>query len=131
MTGKRSSREKLISFRVSEAEYEVITGLAARNELKVSEYLRKRALGGEIVQPKLSKAKMQEIVQVLHRIQAELGHHGGNIHQIARYLRLESSQSGFKPSEVLLSMKKKIHALEGEYGRFRDDVGIVWQLLGK
>ena len=131
MTGKRSSREKLISFRVSEAEYEVITGLAARNELKVSEYLRKRALGGEIVQPKLSKAKMQEIVQVLHRIQAELGRHGGNIHQIARYLRLESSQSDFKPSDVLLSMNKKIHALEGEYGRFRDDVGVVWQLLGK
>ena len=131
MTGKRSSREKLISFRVSEAEYEVITGLAARNELKVSEYLRKRALGGEIVQPKLSKAKMQEIVQVLHRIQAELGHHGGNIHQIARYLRLESSQSDFKPSDVLLSMNKKIHALEGEYERFRDDVGVVWQLLGK
>ena len=131
MTGKRSSREKLISFRVSEAEYEVITGLAARNELKVSEYLRKRALGGEIVQPKLSKAKMQEIVQVLHRIQAELGHHGGNIHQIARYLRLESSQSDFKPSDVLLSMTQKIRALEGEYGRFRDDVGVVWQLLGK
>lgn len=128
---KKQTREIRLSFRVSEAEHELITKLAEHNELKVSEYVRKRALGGEIVQPKMSRANMQEVVQILHKIQAELGHQGGNIHQIARYLRLRASQSDFNLSDTQRYLEGQIRGLEGEYERFREGVGRLWQLLGK
>lgn len=131
MADEKAVRGKLISFRVSEAEHELITRLAQGNELGVSEYVRKRALSGEIVQPKLSKAKMREIVQILHQIQAELGKQGSNLNQIARYLRLKSSLSDFNTKEVELYPQEKTRGLEGEYERFRRGVGEIWRLLGK
>lgn len=131
MADEKTVRGKLVSFRVSEAEHELISRLAQGNELGVSEYIRKRALGGEIVQPKLSKANMREIVQILHKIQAELGHHGGNIHQIARYLRLRDSQGDFSDMDIEIYLQDKIGGLEGEYERFRMGVAEIWRLLGR
>lgn len=131
MAGEGTQKNKLISFRVSEAEYDLINQLAEGNELRVSEYLRKRALGGELVKPKMSKQDIQEVVRILHKIQTELGHQGGNIHQIARYLRLNSSLRDFLGREVYLNLVNAFEALQGKYGRFKREAGEVWRLLGK
>ncbi|MFZ2484140.1 MAG: hypothetical protein WAW70_08495 [Streptococcus parauberis] len=117
--------------RVNKSEYELITELAKANELSVSEYIRKRALGGEIIQPKMSKSAMQEVIKILARIEGENGKQGNNINQIARYLRLKAHESDFTPEDELEYAIKKINALESDFGAFREDVSLIWQLLGK
>lgn len=111
--------------------YALITGLARGNDLQLSDYLRRRALGGEIIQPKMTRAKMQEVVQLLTRLQAELGRQGNNVNQIARYLRLKRPLSEFVDEVGIFTLGNNIQALEGEYERLREGVGQVWQLLGK
>lgn len=124
-------RDKSVSMRVNKSEYELITELAKANELSVSEYIRKRALGGEIIQPKMSKSAMQEVIKILARIEGENGKQGNNINQIARYLRLKAHESDFTPEDELEYAIKKINALESDFGAFREDVSLIWQLLGK
>lgn len=46
-------RDKNILIRVSEEEYDKIKGMAAREGVGVSEYLRRKALGDESPQPTL------------------------------------------------------------------------------
>lgn len=124
-------RARLVSFRVSETEYDLITGLAQGNDLHLSDYLRRRALGGEIIQPKMTKAKMQEVIRLLAQLQAELRRQGNNIHQIARYCRLKRSLSEFVDDGGIFTLENQIQALEGEYERLRGSVGEIWRLLGK
>lgn len=131
MSQKTAVREKLVSFRVNDDEYNLISSLAQTNELSLSDYVRRRALGGEIVRPKMTRAKMQEVVQLLQTLQGEMGRQGNNVNQIARYLRLERPRIDFYDKAGILPLENSLRGLETQYGALREVLGKIWQLLGE
>lgn len=121
-------RNKIITVRVSEEENTLIRTLAKQNDLRLSDYLRLRALGGRITPPKLHKAQAQEIVQHLIKIEAELGHQGGNLNQMVKLGHILASEPLYN-TEGALTQEEQIQALKAEYGRLREEVTKIWQRL--
>ena len=128
MSEKKKKKSKIVSFRVNEEEYELMVSIAESANMKLSEYLKIRAIEGRIHQPKLSNEVAKEVVPNLRKLTDQVQRIGHNINQSTKALNQIKKRLILAPSEVLDDIKK----LEQQTAKFEEinkGVNDIWLTL--
>lgn len=97
---KELKRNRRITLRFTDVEYEVITENAKTAKLPLAEYARLQALDKKVS----VKYEIVADVPELKKLIAEFGKIGGNLNQIARHL----NQGGQQTAEILKSLRQRL-----------------------
>ena len=97
---KELKRNRRITLRFTDVEYEVITENAKSAKLPLAEYTRLQALNKKVT----AKYEIVADVPELKKLIAEFGKIGGNLNQIARHL----NQGGQQTVEILTSLRQRL-----------------------
>ena len=97
---KELKRNRRITLRFTDVEYEVITENAKDAKLPLAEYVRLQALDKKVS----VKYEIVADVPELKKLIAEFGKIGGNLNQIARHL----NQGGQQTAEILKSLRQRM-----------------------
>ena len=89
-------KQKKLDFRVTDAEYLIITNNADKAKMVLSEYIRKCCLDKEVIIKNETHVDMPEI----REIKANLGKIGSNLNQIAKYF----NQGGYRSMNMIDSI---------------------------
>lgn len=130
MNNQEKISDKVIRFRLSADEDEVIRQLAISNEMTLSEYVRKRALNGNITRPIMVKSQAQKVVQSLLKLEPELGKQGGNINQIAYNLN-KANKDDYLNEMDWQDISEQFKNFSANYQQLRNEVNQIWQLLAR
>jgi hypothetical protein len=130
MSNQEKINDKVIRFRLSADEDEVIRQLAVSNEMKLSEYVRKRALNGNITRPIMAKSQAQKVIQALLKLEPELGKQGGNINQIAYNLN-KANKNDYLNEIDWQNISGQFRDCSNNYQQLRSEVNQIWQLLAR
>lgn len=128
MSEKKKKKSKIISFRVNEDEYEVIAGIAKSANMNVSEYLKIRALEGNIQQPKVSSEDLRAVVPDLTRLTGQIGRIGNNVNQSTKLLR-SIGPLGFVNTKNFVELKEVFEKSNEELTGIREEVKAIWHTL--
>lgn len=109
MTDKKRVRNKQISFRVSEAEYEKIKNNADVKGTTVAKLAQVKALGMDWLSPVMDVEHSKEVIRLLANL-------SNNVNQIAR----ACNQGAYD---------NQSEQLNSEINQFRKELHEVWQLL--
>ncbi|WP_407350100.1 hypothetical protein VNN41_06830 [Lactococcus garvieae] len=130
MSNQEKINDKVIRFRLSADENEVIRQLAVSNEMTLSEYVRKRALNGNFNRPIMAKLQAQRVIQALLKLESELGKQGGNINQIA-YSLSKANKNDYLKEMDWQDILEQFKDFSGNYQQLRSEVNQIWQLLAR
>lgn len=109
MTDKKRVRNKQISFRVSEAEYEKIKNNADVKGTTVAKLAQSKALGMDWLSPVMDVEHSKEVIRLLANL-------SNNVNQIAR----ACNQGAYD---------NQSEQLNSEINQFRKELHEVWQQL--
>ncbi len=97
---KELKRNRRVTLRFTDVEYEVITENANAAKLPLAEYARLQALNKKVS----VKYEIVADVPELKKLIAEFGKIGGNLNQIARHL----NQGGQQTAEILKTLRQRL-----------------------
>ncbi len=100
----------LVNLRLTDTQYEIISGAAKQADLSLSEYIRTQLMKGKVVAKYEIIADMPELKKLI----AQFGKIGSNLNQIARHF----NQGGIHSQEI----QKKIHQCIAEIYEMKYDV---------
>ncbi|AUS70621.1 plasmid mobilization protein [Lactococcus lactis] len=130
MSNQEKIKDKVIRFRLSADEDEVIRQLANSNEMTLSEYVRRRAIKGNINRPLMAKSKAKKVIQALLKLEPELGKQGGNINQLAYNLNKANKNNYFSEVDWQVILEE-FNNFSANYHQLRNEVNQIWQLLAR
>jgi hypothetical protein len=100
---KEITHTRDVHFRLTDAQYSVLTDTAEAAGMNVSDYIRTMLLKGKVIVKYEITADVPEIKKLI----AEFGKIGSNLNQIARYF----NQGGIHSQEMRSEIKKCIGAI--------------------
>lgn len=106
--GANRKRNKQISFRVSDKEYENLREKSERANLSTPQFCKSVALSKRIKQPKIDQSGALKVAAELRKI-------GTNVNQIAKHLNTDESVN-----------QTELHE---QFERFEKELGNLWQQL--
>lgn len=130
MSGNKK-KSRIISFRVSDDEYEVIAGTASSANLNITSYLKARALGGKIQRPLMKSEDIQSILPPLSKLSGEVGRVGNNLNQSTRALKMIARDCYMDEIEKteLERLTREFSELKHEFQSFQNEVHDIWRRL--
>lgn len=110
-----------INLRLTDTQYEIITGNAERTGLSLSEYIRRQLMKGKVI----AKYELVADLPELKKLIAEFGRISGNLNQIARHFNtggihsLEMRKAINQGIADIYEMKYEVQKLAGDFQQIR------------
>lgn len=121
MTGRKKMEEtvrnKIVTLRMSDVEYDTVCSLAEEAGMSVSEYIRRQALFGKVDIHNHIVADFAKLDKLLREFAAI----GNNLNQLTRYYHMGGIVSQALTEELrrginaVMEMRKDVSELAGEY----------------
>ncbi len=114
---KNISKSHLIAFRLTDAEYDLVTQTATEAGMSVSAYIRKIILDA----PVEIRYEVVADIEELKKLTSEFGKIGSNLNQISKYFHMGGVRSMAMQDEIreciskLFDLRKEVLEMAGEY----------------